>query len=387
MNTYLRRNAQETISQYLRVFPAVAVLGPRQCGKSTLVKMMSAFIPNFLYIDLQNRADLAMLSEPEIFFAHNEDKTICLDEIQLYPHLFSILRSEIDRNRRAGRFILLGSASRQLVQHTSETLAGRIGLLDLTPFLISELATAGVLNMTQYWFRGGYPDSYLAADDQSSTLWRENFIRTYIERDIPQLQFTVAAPMMLRLLTMLAHEHGQVLNSSKLASSLGISSPTVRSYIDILEQTYILRTLQPYFRNTKKRLVKSPRVYLRDVGLLNQVLQIPSYNALMAHPVFGASWEGLVIENVCVTAQGATHYFYRAAAGDDEEMDLVLQYPDRLVAIECKASSAPVVTNGFWKAQDFLRPTETYVVAPVAKGYLLRGSVQVCNLQELLTLL
>ncbi len=387
MNVYVHRYAQETISQYLRVFPAVAVLGSRQCGKSTLVKVMSASIPNFLYIDLQNRADLAMLSEPEIFFEHNEDKTICLDEIQFYPHLFSILRSEIDRRRRTGRFILLGSASRKLVQHTSETLAGRIGLLDLTPLLVSELESAGRLNLVQYWFRGGYPDSYLAADDTDSVFWRENFIRTYIERDIPQLQFMIAAPMMLRLLTMLAHEHGQLLNSSKLAASLGISAPTVRTYIDILEQTYVLRTLQPYFRNTKKRLVKSPRVYLRDVGLLNQVLQISSYNALMAHPVFGASWEGLVIENACVTAKGATAYFYRAAAGEDEEMDLVLQYSDRLVAIECKASSAPIVTDGFWKARDFLQPTETYVVAPVSLGYPLRDGVRVCNLQELLTLL
>ncbi len=387
MNDYIYRNAQTLINQYLNLFPVVLVLGPRQCGKSTLVKMMSANLPDLLYLDLQNRVDLAMLEEPELFFAHNEDKTICLDEIQLYPNLFAVLRSEIDRNRRAGRFILLGSASRDLVQHTSETLAGRVGMLDLTPLLISELEAGKVLSLTDYWFRGGYPDSYLAEDDVNSSLWRENFIRTYIERDIPQLKFLIAAPMMMRLLTMLAHEQGQLLNSSKLASSLGLSSPTVRAYIDILEQTYIVRTLQPYFRNTKKRLVKSPRVYLRDVGLLNQVLQISSYNMLMSHPVFGASWEGMVIENACVTAKGAQPFFYRAAAGVDEEMDLVLQYPNRLVAIECKASTAPTLTDGFWKAKAFLEPTETYVVAPVERSYTLRDGVIVCNVVELLSYL
>lgn len=336
---YISRNIIEFVKTNLSVFPAVAILGSRQCGKSTLVKMMQKEGSNILYLDLQNRDDLAKLNEPSLFFQYNANKTICLDEVQLRPDIFAVLRSEIDRDRRRGRFILLGSASRNLIQHTSESLAGRIGLISLTPFLVDEVDKTEDFSLQNYWFRGGYPDSFMAVDDNSSCLWRENFIRTYIERDIPQLGFQIAAPQLMRLLTMTAYEQGQLLNSSKLASSMGLSPTTIRHYLDIMEQTYIIRSLPPYFKNTKKRLVKSPKIYVRDSGLLHQILRIKSFNDLLSNPVLGNSWEGMVVENVCSVARSAQCSFYRSATG--EEMDLLLQYSDRLIAIECKSSTAP----------------------------------------------
>ena len=382
MAALVTRNIQNFIIQNLQVFPAVVILGSRQCGKSTLIKMMSEQIGNYLYLDLQNRSDLAKLSEPELFFDNNADKTICLDEIQLRPDLFSILRSIIDRDRRNGRFILLGSASRDLVQHTTETLAGRVGLIDLTPFMVDEICNRSDFDIKKYWFRGGYPDSYNADSDEASALWRENFIRTYIERDIPQLGFQIAAPMLMRMLSMTAHEHGAILNLAKFASSLGVTAPTVRHYFDIMEQTYIVRTLQPYFANTKKRLVKSPKIYIRDSGILHQILQLPSFNELMGHTIFGNSWEGMVVENVCAKARNAQCCFYRSATG--EEMDLVLLYPNATIAIECKSSASPTVQEGFWKAIEFLKPTKTFVVAPVDDSYFIAENVEVCNPQTLL---
>ena len=380
--TYIEREISQFIVENISIFPAVAILGPRQCGKSTLIKNMSTRRDDILYLDLQNRDDLARLNEPTLFFANNEDKIICMDEIQLKPELFSILRSEIDRKRRPGRFILLGAASRSLIQHTTESLAGRVGLIDLTPFLLSEVASTDNYTLARYWFRGGYPESYNAITDKASCLWRENFIKTYIERDIPQLGFTIAAPQLMRLLLMTAHEHGQLLNSSKLASSMGLTAPTIRHYLDIMEQTYIVRSLPPFYKNAKKRLVKAPKIYIRDSGLLHQILQIPTYNALLGHPVFGYSWEGIVVENVCSTVRNAQCTFYRSATG--EEMDLVIQYPDKLIAIECKASTSPVVSQGFWKSIEFLEPERTYICAPVDKGYAFGGNVDVVNLQELI---
>lgn len=381
---YISRNIIEFVKTNLSVFPAVAILGSRQCGKSTLVKMMQKEDSNILYLDLQNRDDLAKLNEPSLFFQYNANKTICLDEVQLRPDIFAVLRSEIDRDRRRGRFILLGSASRNLIQHTSESLAGRVGLISLTPFLVDEVDKTEDFSLQNYWFRGGYPDSFMAVDDNSSCLWRENFIRTYIERDIPQLGFQIAAPQLMRLLTMTAYEQGQLLNSSKLASSMGLSPTTIRHYLDIMEQTYIIRSLPPYFKNTKKRLVKSPKIYVRDSGLLHQILRIKSFNDLLSNPVLGNSWEGMVVENVCSVARSAQCSFYRSATG--EEMDLLLQYSDRLIAIECKSSTAPSVTEGFWKSIAFLEPTDIYVVAPVESAYPLAEKVTVCNLSDIVTI-
>ena len=382
MQGLVKRASQDVVTQYLDIFPAVVILGSRQCGKSTLIKMMADQWGDFLYLDMENRDDWAKLEEPSLLFQNNSEKTICLDEIQLRPELFSVLRSEIDRDRRPGRFILLGSASQSLVKNSSETLAGRIGIIDLTPFLITEVSPIESFDLKRFWWRGGYPDSYNANSDESSMLWRENFIRTYVERDIPQLGYQITSMQMLRLMTMLAHSQGQLLNASTLGESLGITHPTVRRHIDILEQTYLVRTLQPYFANTKKRMVKSPKVYLRDSGLLHQLLSIRNFNDLLGQPVFGASWEGLVIENVCASIRNATFSFYRTATGN--EIDLIVEKSAKTIAIECKASTAPQLTEGFWKSMDDIQPNEAYIVAPVASSYEIKNSVKVCNLVDLL---
>ena len=383
MNTLIQRKFTEKVEKYLQIFPIVTILGSRQCGKSTLVKMLSSTHSEILYVDLQDRQDIQKLGDPAFFFETNQDKIICLDEIQLLPDLFSYLRSEVDRLRRPGRFILLGSASGQLLQHTSETLAGRVGFIDMTPFLALEICHEPDYSLDRYWLRGGYPDSYLAPDDETSSIWREQFLRTYVERDIPQLGFAIAAPKWMRLLSMLAHEHGGILNASNIANAMGLSAPTIRHYIDILEETYTVRILPPYFANIKKRLTKSPRLYFRDTGLLHQILQIKSFNNLMGHPVFGHSWEGLVLENIAMTVPQAQISYYRTATGN-EEMDIVIEFPDRLIAVECKAAKSPQLSEGFWKAVDTLKPAETFVVCPVDEPVALREHVTLIGLEHLL---
>lgn len=379
----INRDLAKGVEKHLQIFPAVAVLGSRQCGKSTLIRMLAQNRQEFIFLDLQDRKDRQKLEDPVLFFKNNENRIVCLDEVQLMPDLFEYLRVEIDRLRRPGRFVLLGSASRELLQQTSETLAGRIGLLDLTPFLLSEISRLSDFDLLKYWYRGGYPDSYLAISDEASALWRENFLRTYIERDIPQLGFQIAAPTMMRLLTLLAHEHGSVLNTAKLGNAMDLSAPTIRHYIDILEQTYIVRILPPHFRNIRKRLVKTPRLYFRDSGLLHQTLDIQDFNSLAGNPIYGFSWEGMVIENVCASIKNAKFSFYRSANGS-EEMDLLLEYADKLVAIECKASTAPNLSDGFWRAIDTLQPQQTYVVCPIEESYAIKENVEIVGLLQLL---
>ena len=299
MHEFIQRNIEATVDLNRRVFPVTAILGPRQCGKSTFVKMLSKKIPSMVYVDLQNMADVSKLTDPRLFFKANEQSVICLDEIQQLPYLFNDMRSIIDENRENGRYIILGSASPNLIQQSSETLAGRIGFVELTPFLFSELLYADSnANLLKYWFRGGFPDSFLAEGDEESILWRENFIRTYIERDLPQLGTQLPSLQLFRLLTMFSHTQGQLFNSNKLAESMGVTHPTIRRYLDLFEQTYLVRTLQPYIPNIKKRLIKSPKVYIRDSGILNQLLQINSFDQLMGNPIFGSSWEGIVVENI-----------------------------------------------------------------------------------------
>lgn len=378
MRDFIQRTIEKKVNQYLSVFPVVAILGPRQCGKSTLVKNLAKNWSNSIYLDLQNDGDLNKLSEPLLFFQSNQDKIICMDEIQLVPKLFSILRSVIDDNRRNGKFILLGSASRDLIQQTSESLAGRIGMIYLAPFAINEVNKRGDFSLNKFWLRGGFPDSYLAEEEDYSKIWRENFIKTFIERDIPQLGFQIPALQLKRFLIMCAHLQGQLLNASKLGESLGLTHPTIRRYIDLLEQTFILRTIMPYEGNVKKRLVKSPKVFVRDAGLLHTLLAINSYNDLLGNPIFGVSWEGMVIENIIVNMPDWNYFFYKTAAGD--ELDLILEKGNQRIAIECKASAAPKPTKGFWRALEDIKPQKTYIIAPIADSYPIKESVMVCGL-------
>jgi hypothetical protein len=376
---YFHRHLEDSIRKYQQIFPIIAILGPRQCGKSTLIKQLFSPETNSIYLDLQNLEDLNKLNDPRLFFNSNAQKIICLDEIQLIPELFSVLRSVVDENRQNGRFILLGSASRELVQQSSESLAGRIGYLSLTPFQINELPT---IDQQTCWNRGGFPDSVLAENDEFSAIWRENFIKTYVERDLPQLGFQIPALQLRRFLIMCAHNQGQILNLSKLGSSMNLTHPTIRKYIDIFEQTFIVRSLPPFGINVKKRLVKSPKIYVRDSGLLHQLLGIKNMDALFSHPVFGSSWEGFVIEQI-LSAIDVPAYFYRTATGD--EMDLVLDIHGKIIAIECKASVAPQVNKGFYKAIDVLKPVKTFIVAPIETTmYALQENIFVGSLKDVI---
>jgi len=384
MSNFIERSLLAQIKKYLKIFPAIAILGPRQCGKSTLVKSLERNFDGIIYLDMQKESDLNKLSDPDLFFVSNKDKIICLDEIQLVPKLFSVLRSVIDTNRVNGKFILLGSASQELLQQTSESLAGRIGMLHLSPFLINELDYLESFTLQKFWFRGGFPNSYLAESDENCTIWLENYIRTYIERDIPQLGFNIPALQLKRLLTMCAHNQGQLLNLSKLGESLGLTHPTIKRYLDLLEQTFIVRTIPPYDVNVKKRLVKSPKVFLRDSGILHHLLSISDFNSLLGNPVFGSSWEGIVIENIIVNNPTWEYYFYKTATGD--EIDLILKKGNKVIAIECKASAAPKVTKGFYRSLEVIKPNNIYIIAPTNDTYQIAENVTVIGLENFLKL-
>ncbi len=382
---YIDRKCHVTVADYLEDFQAVAILGPRQCGKTTLAKALMSRRRDCVYLDLEKPSDRNKLQDPELFFRLNHDKLVCLDEIQRMADLFEVLRGVIDERARNGQFLILGSASPDLIRQSSETLAGRIGYLELTPFMLAEIDRSDQNpdeTLRRYWLRGGYPRSFLAEKDKTSWRWRENFIRTFLERDISQLGVQIASEAIRRLWLMCSHVHGQLLNLSKLGGSLGVTHPTVRSYIELLTRTYMLRQLQPFEANLKKRLVKSPKIYIRDAGLLHALLGIETFDTLLGHPIFGASWEGLVLENVIEAFPGWRTGFYRTAAG--AELDLVLEKGARRIGVECKASMAPQLSRGFWNSIADLDVDEAWVIAPVDGHYPIAENVTVASLAHFL---
>lgn len=384
MQGYLDRIISSETKKRLQNNPIAAILGPRQCGKSTFAKNYIQNIKNSLYIDLENPVDLNKLDDPLSFFEINTEKLVCLDEIQRRPDLFPALRSIIDKSGKNGQLLILGSASQDLIKQGSETLAGRISYLELTPFLLSEVNKENKSEILyNLWLRGGFPRSYLSDDDESSFQWRYDFVRSFLERDIPQLGFNIPANSMRRLWQMCSHSHGQVLNNSKLGESLSISNHTVRKYIDILEQTFIIRVLYPYEVNLKKRLVKSPKIYIRDSGLLHSILGIETFNDLLGHPVYGSSWEGFVIENILTEFPLWKSSFFRTLSG--AEIDLILEKGSNRIAVECKASTAPQVSKGFWNALEDLEISEARVIAPVKDAYSIKKNVMVVPLAHFIT--
>ncbi len=381
MQTYIKRIITASIEQKLENMPGVVILGPRQCGKSTLAKAIIYEIGGAVYLDLERPSDVSKLRDPEAFFSLNNDKLICLDEIQRVPELFPVLRSVMDDNRRNGQFIILGSASPDLMKQSSETLAGRISYFELTPFLLKEVSEDHHLKtLRKLWLRGGFPRSYLAPNEKESIEWRLDLIRTFLERDIPQLGFRTPAKTIERFWRICAHLHGQLLNSSKLGESMGVSHHTVRSYIDMLEQSFVLRVLRPYESNLKKRLIKSPKIYIRDSGILHALLSIENHNDLLGHPVYGASWEGLVIENILSLLPNWKASFYRTSSGS--EIDLILEKGKRRIAVECKVSTSPGLNRGFWNAMNDLKFEEAWVIAPVKETYPAERGVMVASLQK-----
>lgn len=373
----IKRNLEKQIFDSLKHFPVVAILGPRQVGKTTLAKEIKKKVSKkVIYLDLELTSDLNKLNEPELFLGQFDFSThmIIIDEIQRKPQLFPLLRALIDNNRMPGSFLILGSASRDLIKQSSETLAGRIVFHELTPFTLDEVGGSGE-NVKRLWGCGGFPESYLTKDTNSSYLWREAFIRTYLERDIPQLGIHIPSPQLKRFWTMIAHNHGQLFNANQLAKSLGVSAPTVRHYLSILEETFIIRQIQPYYSNLKKRLIKSPKIYVRDTGLLHNLLMINTYDQLQGHPSLGYSWEGFVLEQILDSLPvGWDAYFYRTATG--VEIDLILiKHGNKPIAVEVKYSLSPRLGKGFNIAFDDLKCERGFVINPGNDIYPLRDSV------------
>ncbi len=373
------RQAADDVVSRLKTSPVVALLGPRQCGKSTLAKLILSKRADSIYLDLEKPSDLLKLSDPELYLGPHQDHLVCLDEIQRRPEIFPVLRSLVDEKRIPGRFLVLGSASRDLLRQSSESLAGRISYIELTPLLFSEVLGHPTL-AASHWLRGGFPESLLAASEEDSFRWRQDFIRTFLERDIPQLGFRMPAPMLERLWRMCAHHHAQLLNQSRLGESLGVSHTTTRSYLDLLCETFMIRLLPPLLPNLKKRLVRSPKLYVRDSGTVHALLDIKNNEELSGHPIRGPSWEGWVVENILSSCPQWKASFYRTAKG--AEMDLVLENGKRRVAVECKASSAPQPEAGFWSALEDLEVHEAWIIAPVQETYPLKKQVTIGRLQD-----
>jgi len=365
---------------------SVALIGPRQVGKTTLARQIAEEQPGTLYLDLETREDRDKLSEPALFLHAFEDRLVILDEIHRTPELFSVLRGIIDQGRRTGhgtgRFLILGSASIDLLRQSSESLAGRISYLEIGPFQLLEMPPAED-ELRRLWLRGGFPGSCLAGDDAVSYRWRTDFIRTYLERDVPLFGPRIPAETLERLWTMLAHGQGTLLNASRLAAALQISAPTVHRYIDLLADLLLVRRMAPYHRNAGKRLVKSPKIYVRDSGLVHALLGLRTYEDLLGHPVCGASWEGMVLENLIFSAPDRTlASFYRTAAG--AEIDLLLEIPGHgLWAIEVKRSLTARPQKGFYIACEDVKPDRRFVVHAGEGQYPLDAQLIATGLREL----
>jgi len=381
LQRYIKRHLEPELRHSLQSFPVTALLGPRQCGKSTLARHVVSEIENTTYLDLEKPSDLRKLDDPEFFFHTQQQKLVCIDEIQIGPELFPIMRVIVDDDRRPGKFLILGSASQDLIRNSAETLAGRIHFIELAPFTYNELILDDPRQFsdpTLPWTRGGFPDSLLAQSDTISYQWREDFIRTFLERDIPQFGFSIPAVTLRRFWTMLAHYHGQTLNASKLGQSLGVRHPTVKKYLDIMDQTFMVRILPPLAVNLKKRLVKTPKIYIRDAGLLHTLLEIENTEGLFGHPNVGVSWEGWCLEQIVGVMPGWRASFYRTSSG--EEIDLILERGRKRLAFEFKASMSPKVSRGFIGSLDVLNPDRSFVIAPVPEPYPLKSGALVTNI-------
>ncbi len=376
--------AQE-IREELAEMPSVAILGPRQVGKTTLAIEIAHGQPS-LYLDLENPEDFQKLSDPVSYLRVHADKLVVLDEVQRYPGLFRTLRGIIDEGRRKGRgngrFLLLGSASNDLLQQSAESLAGRISYLQLTGFTPQEVEAETGDALKALWARGGFPGSFGASSQKASTRWRNSFISTYLERDIPQLGPRIPAATLRRFWTMLAHTQGELFNASKLASALGVQSVTISRYLDLMVDLMLVRRLEPWHGNVKKRLVKSPRTYVRDSGLLHTLLQIPDYDRLLGHPVFGKSWEGFVIENILGYLPATVRpSFYRTAVG--AEIDLVLEFEMREYwAIEIKATPTPKLQKGFHIACEDLKVKRKWVIYTGEETFPMGNDITALSLQS-----
>ncbi len=389
------RRLQKSVIDSLQAFPVVGIVGSRQTGKTTLAKSIAKELPASLYLDLELPSDFNKLQNAELFLKENSSKLIIIDEVQRMPILFPIIRALVDQDRKPARFLILGSASPVFIKGASESLAGRIIYHELSTFCIDELNASsdsdgtddGSRLVNELWLKGGYPLSYLNENNEESFTWRESFIKTFLEQDIPQLGIRIPAIQLRRFWTILAHNHGKLWNSSHTALSLGVSAPTVKNYLDILSDTFIVRQLTPYFANVKKRIVKAAKTYVRDSGLLHALLGIRSLEQLYGNPIAGFSWEGFIVEQIInLTRNNYEHYFYRTGAG--AEIDLLLvknNIPE--IAIEIKFSLEPKIMKGFWTSFDELKCKKGFVIYPGRDFYPIHEKVSVTPLNRFLELI
>jgi len=390
----IQREKSQQLVDALQSMPVVALIGPRQVGKTTLALEVSKKLQKPVsYIDLESDADFNKLSDAEAYLKRFSGQLLIIDEVQRKPELFRLLRVIVDERKRngerSGHFLLLGSASKDLLQKTSESLAGRIRYMELSPFLATELEKneKESFDLEKLWLRGGFPDSYLKSGEQESWDWRRDFFSTYVERDIPSMGIGGAVTQIKRFWKMLAHYHGNPINLSEFGRSLELSHTTIRNYLDLLTDFYMIRQLPPWSGNVKKRLVKNPKIYLRDSGILHSLLQLPSMDALLSHPISGASWEGFVVENIINQLDETWDYsYYRTAT--QIEIDLVLHSPDNEIwAIEIKRTTAPKLKRGFYEACEDIKATHKWVVNANNDRYPLPENVESIGLVMFLKLL
>jgi len=380
---YINRKIEEEALNLLKFFPILGITGPRQVGKTTLARQLQKLIKKeSIYLDLESTADYSLLQESELFLKRNEGKCIIIDEIQRMPALFPLLRSLVDRNRVPARFILLGSASPNLIRDSSESLAGRIAYLNLMTFSLTEIPEK--ISWQKHWLTGGFPEPLLSDDPYFSFKWYENFVRTYIERDIPNLGFQINTVKLERILRLVASLHGQILNYATIARAVDFSVTYVKTILNILEQAYLLVTLSPFFVNTQKRLVKSPKVYIRDSGLLHYLLNVQEEKQLLSNAILGASWEGYVIEQIRNNINSDYRlFFYRTQ--DQSEMDLIIEKGNEVTAsVEIKYSASPKLSKGNTMAIQTIACKNNFIITPDSRDYLLKENVRVCSLRTFL---
>jgi predicted AAA+ superfamily ATPase len=376
---YIQRVLESGIEFALDHFPVTAITGPRQCGKSTLARKISK-TRDTVYLDLERPDDERKLAEPQLFLSSVKTGLICIDEIQRKPELFPLIRTLVDEWDRPGCFLILGSASQDMLRQSSESLAGRISYKRLSPFLAGELAGAGIFDPGLYMERGGFPRSILADGAEASYMWREDFITTFLERDL--IQWRSFTPVTMgRLWRMLAHMNGQTINYSSLASSLGLSGTTVKTYIDLLASTYMVEIVPPWETNMKKRLVKAPKVYITDSGITACLLGLRDYRDMLGHPALGAVWEQIVLTNIKGLYPDADITHYRTAAGS--EIDFVVRIGRKVFAVECKSSLSPVLSKGNYNAIEDIEPQHSFVVIPGEKCWPMKKGIDAVSLREL----
>lgn len=381
---YVHRNITSELLNLIHYFPVVGIIGPRQVGKKTLAKeLINNISKESVYLDLELPEDVSKMSDPQFYLEQHAGKCVILDEIQRLPNIFAVLRALVDRKREPGRFVILGSASPDLLKQSSESLAGRIVYSELSPFNLIEIFKE--YDMTDHWFRGGFPEAFLSSTNIFFKTWMQNFIQTYLERDLRILGLSADSVLMRRLWTMIAHYHGGIWNASTFAKSLGLSVPTVNRYINFLEAAFIIRRLAPFYFNIRKRLVKSPKIYVRDTGILHYLVGIDNFDVLQGNTLIGNSWEGYVIEQIYqMLPSEFTLYYYRTHQG--AESDLVIVKGNKpIVCIEIKYTSQPKLSKGFLIAVDDLKTSTNYIITPKSESYLLNKITRVCNLADFLS--